>query len=60
MKIASLTLLLTFGLFAISPAVDFDAEIFPILKNRCAKCHMEGESKGKIALDRDKIANMRA
>lgn len=30
---------------------EFEADIFPILKSKCAKCHMEGNSKGSLALD---------
>jgi hypothetical protein len=35
-------------------AVDFNTQIFPILNNKCAKCHSEkkGETKGKFAVDR--------
>ena len=37
-------------------AVDFQTEIVPILKNRCGKCHMDGESKGKVSLDANLIS----
>ncbi|MEQ1840405.1 MAG: c-type cytochrome domain-containing protein [Verrucomicrobiales bacterium] len=32
-------------------AVEFDADILPIFEAKCAKCHMEGSSKGGLALD---------
>lgn len=40
-------------------AVDFNSQIFPILNNKCAKCHSEkkGETKGDFAIDR--IADMK-
>lgn len=32
-------------------AVEFEADILPIFEAKCAKCHMEGSSKGGLALD---------
>jgi Planctomycete cytochrome C len=34
----------------------FETDIMPILKGKCAKCHMEGESKGGLALDAEEIS----
>lgn len=55
--VLSLTLSVVYlGNLATVLAVDFDSEVFPILKTHCAKCHMDGESKGKLSLDRNVIA----
>jgi len=34
---------------------EFEADILPIFKSKCAKCHMEGESKGSLSLELDDI-----
>lgn len=36
-------------------AADFEKDILPIFSARCADCHMDGSSKGGIALDLDRI-----
>lgn len=36
-------------------AVEFEADILPIFKSKCSKCHMEGSSKGGLSLDLDKV-----
>lgn len=36
-------------------AVEFESDILPIFQSKCAKCHMDGSSKGGVALDSDKI-----
>jgi len=36
-------------------AVDFEADVLPIFESKCAKCHMEGESKGGVAFDAEEI-----
>lgn len=36
-------------------AVEFESEVLPIFQAKCAKCHMEGSSKGGVALDLDEI-----
>ncbi len=36
---------------------EFEADILPIFKSKCAKCHMEGSSKGSLALDAAEIGN---
>lgn len=36
-------------------AIEYEADILPILESRCKNCHMEGSSKGGVALDLDKI-----
>jgi len=42
--------------FAMSaPGVEFEKDVFPILEGRCGRCHMGGEAKGGLALDKDKI-----
>lgn len=57
MKIPTyLILVLSLGLSTFAFAVDYETEIHPILKNHCGKCHMDGEAKGKVALDKNKIA----
>ncbi|MDF1811072.1 MAG: hypothetical protein P1V20_02630 [Verrucomicrobiales bacterium] len=56
MKSAIILFLFTISTIACLQAVDFDSEIHPILKSRCGKCHMEGEAKGKVALDKDMIS----
>jgi hypothetical protein len=41
------------GIASSASAVDFAKQIFPILNNKCAKCHSEkkGETKGDFAID---------
>jgi len=36
-------------------ALDFESDILPIFESKCARCHMEGSSKGGVALDLDRI-----
>ena len=49
--------LIALGAFTVSGgAVDFEKDVFPILKSKCGKCHMDGETKGDIALDKHLIA----
>ncbi len=36
-------------------AVEFEADILPIFKAKCSKCHMDGSSKGGLSLDLDKV-----
>ncbi|MDA7921504.1 hypothetical protein N9B73_07090 [Verrucomicrobiales bacterium] len=45
-----------FGLASFTAsAVEYETDIFPIFKSKCSKCHMEGSSKGGVALDLDEI-----
>lgn len=44
------------GLGGTLVAGPFETDIMPILKGKCAKCHMEGESKGGLALDAEEIS----
>jgi len=37
-------------------AVEYEADILPIFQSKCSKCHMEGNSKGGLALDLDQIS----
>ena len=43
------------ALHASVSAVEYEADIFPIFQSKCSKCHMDGSSKGGIALDLDKV-----
>ncbi|MEO0416539.1 MAG: c-type cytochrome domain-containing protein, partial [Verrucomicrobiota bacterium] len=43
--------------FSVSQAVDFETEVYPIFKGKCAKCHMNGETKGDLSLDKKDIAD---
>ncbi len=36
-------------------AVEFEKDVLPIFNSNCAKCHMDGNNKGGVALDLDKI-----
>lgn len=36
-------------------AVEYEADILPIFQSKCSKCHMDGSSKGGVALDLDKV-----
>ncbi len=56
MKARGLFLCFLLGIVSSAVAVDFETEVFPILKNHCGDCHMDGESKGNIVLDRDAIS----
>jgi len=50
--------LLVAGLLMAAPslwAADFEKDILPIFSARCADCHMDGSSKGGVALDIDRI-----
>jgi len=53
---ALLSLSLVFGLSGVGQAVDFHKEILPILETNCFRCHGNGESKGRVSLDADKIS----
>lgn len=35
---------------------EYQTDVLPIFTNRCKDCHMEGKSKGHLALDADKIS----
>ena len=37
-------------------SVEFESDILPIFSSKCAKCHMDGNSKGGVALDTEDIA----
>ncbi len=37
-------------------SVEFEADILPIFSSKCAKCHMDGNSKGGVALDAEDIS----
>lgn len=37
-------------------ALDYEADILPIFESKCANCHLEGNSKGGVALDLDEVA----
>lgn len=37
-------------------AVDYEADILPIFSSKCGNCHLDGSSKGGLALDLDKVA----
>lgn len=52
MKIVAVVTVSAF-VFSLAPvsAVEFEADILPIFEAKCAKCHMEGSSKGGVALD---------
>ncbi len=58
MKSAFFVSVLPFA-FAASTAmgIEFEADILPIFESKCSKCHMEGNSKGGVALDLEEIAN---
>lgn len=56
MKLSIILSIFTVGILSVGTAVDYETEIHPILKARCGKCHMDGEAKGKVALDKNKIA----
>jgi hypothetical protein len=43
------------ALHASVSAVEYEADILPIFQSKCSKCHMDGSSKGGIALDLDKV-----
>lgn len=53
---ALLSLSLVFGLSGVGHAVDFHKEILPIFETKCFRCHGNGESKGRLALDADLIS----
>tara|TARA_R110002096_G_scaffold305388_13_gene500274 strand:- start:117 stop:710 length:594 start_codon:yes stop_codon:yes gene_type:complete len=36
-------------------AIEFESDILPIFSSKCAKCHLDGKSKGGLALDLDEI-----
>ncbi|MEX2579398.1 MAG: c-type cytochrome domain-containing protein [Verrucomicrobiales bacterium] len=36
-------------------SVEFESDILPIFQAKCAKCHLDGNSKGSLSLDLDKI-----
>jgi len=46
------------GLLLAGPlsAVEFEKDILPIFEAKCKRCHMEGSSKGGVALDADRIS----
>ena len=49
--ISSLTLLTSFTVNASGPEeVSFQKDLMPILKRRCAACHITGDEPGKMAL----------
>lgn len=59
MKSGSLAGVLTGLMFAaggVAHALEFQSEVLPIFSQRCGKCHMEGKSKGGLALDLEKIS----
>lgn len=56
MKRLTCVTFLTSCLTSFSFAIEFEADILPIFKSKCAKCHLEGNSKGGVALDLDKVA----
>ncbi|MDF1824335.1 MAG: hypothetical protein P1U68_06815 [Verrucomicrobiales bacterium] len=37
-------------------ALDYEADILPIFASKCAKCHLDGNSKGGLALDLEEIS----
>lgn len=55
MKTFSLIITTSFSLLVFSFAVEFEADILPIFEKNCAKCHMDGGSKGGLSLDLDKV-----
>jgi len=46
---------LTTCLTSFSFAIEYEADILPLFKSKCAKCHLEGNSKGGVALDLDEV-----
>ncbi|MDF1755570.1 MAG: hypothetical protein P1U89_22465 [Verrucomicrobiales bacterium] len=54
----TLQLTLSVSLLFLKPvlAIDYEADILPIFTSKCGKCHMDGSSKGGLALDLDKVA----
>lgn len=39
----------------LSQAIEYEADILPIFQARCAKCHLDGNSKGGVSLDLDRV-----
>ncbi len=57
MKKVSIVMCLSAGLFPVFlSAVEFEADVLPVFEAKCAKCHMEGSSKGGVSLDLAEIA----
>jgi hypothetical protein len=55
MKPSALVSLACLAFVAVAPAVEFEKDVFPLLEGRCGRCHMGGEAKGGLAMDKDKI-----
>lgn len=55
MKILLLLVAIAAMTVPVIEAVEFESDVLPIFQSKCAKCHMEGSSKGGVALDADKI-----
>ena len=51
MKIRSIALLSASAVTAVCGEVDFAHQVAPILKEHCAKCHMEGAKKGGFSMN---------
>ncbi len=43
------------ALVSTAHAAEFEKDVLPILDARCGRCHMNGESKGGVSLDMDRI-----
>lgn len=37
-------------------AIEYEADILPIFQSKCSKCHLDGSSKGGVALDLGEVA----
>ncbi|MEM9018402.1 MAG: c-type cytochrome domain-containing protein [Verrucomicrobiota bacterium] len=38
-----------------SNALDYESDILPIFEAKCARCHLDGSSKGGVGLDLDRV-----
>ena len=58
-SVVALTFVTAFGgLGGTLVAGPFETDIMPILKGKCAKCHLDGEAKGDLALDAGEISKV--
>jgi hypothetical protein len=58
-SVVTLTFVTAFGgLGGTLVAGPFETDIMPILKGKCAKCHLDGEAKGDLALDAGEISKV--
>lgn len=55
MKSILLPIVSVFALPLLGEASDFQSAVLPIFESKCFRCHGNGESKGGLSLDADKI-----